>query len=411
MVTKGPFPKGMNNRALDHEIPEGAVRNAVNGDFDQAGKFRTRAGYLKKYSGNFLRNGFSCPAGAFLIEGNTLKKVTVVSGVPTMSTLYKGITGSPCAWLYHESTVYFSDGTTNLKIANGAAKKWGITPPDAPVINSTAVGVFTAGRYMFVATFVDSDGVESGASDISIITTSGTGGFTITLPISDNSDVQSVRIYASTPDGTTMYQVADVAAGTASYSLLTGTIGEGKPIGNLLFASPPPACYMIRYYAGRLYLVTGTEIYTTLEFSYDHVNLDEGNISFLEEVDICEPVGNGIFVSAEQTFFLAGRDPSKFDQQPKSSYKGVRGTGRQVQGTENPVAIWQSEDGATMGFSDGSIKNIQKDMVAPGGGEIGSSIIREHNGIRQFIASIAQPSYSSLAANCWIGAEVIRRGA
>jgi hypothetical protein len=57
----------------------------------------------------------------------------------------------------------------------------------------------------------------------------------------------------------------------------------------------------------------------------------------------------------------------------------------------------------------GACKNVQEENVATDSAVSGASLIRERNGLRQFIAALHQPTSSPLAATSWIDAEVIRR--
>jgi hypothetical protein len=58
---------------------------------------------------------------------------------------------------------------------------------------------------------------------------------------------------------------------------------------------------------------------------------------------------------------------------------------------------------------DGSAQNIQEKNVAPDSGETGTSLIREQDGIKQFVTVINNASMSGLAAKSFIDAEIVRR--
>ena len=121
----GPWPAGMNNRLPSHSIPEGAVRNAVNVDIDNAGNLRRRKGYTKVYSGLNVRYPFVCDAGTFFIQTNNLMQLHADN---TASLVDAGWLGSVC-YEYFNGTVYMSDGTRTAKLTNGVVTDYADMPP------------------------------------------------------------------------------------------------------------------------------------------------------------------------------------------------------------------------------------------------------------------------------------------
>jgi hypothetical protein len=71
--------------------------------------------------------------------------------------------------------------------------------------------------------------------------------------------------------------------------------------------------------------------------------------------------------------------------------------------------MWYSERGAVMATQDGQIKNIQEANIAAESGTTGAALIREENGIKQFIASVSGQGISPLATTSWMDMEVIRK--
>ena len=123
-----------------------------------------------------------------------------------------------------------------------------------------------------------------------------------------------------------------------------------------------------------------------------------------------EPVKNGIFFAyGNRTEFWAGNPEDGFEVIPKFEYGGVLGTGGPIPNSDN--VAWQSQRGMVVGTPDGNCKNIQEENVAVESAVSGATLVREKDGIRQFIASLHQPTTSTMAASSWVDAEVIRRGA
>jgi hypothetical protein len=412
MVTLGPWVKGMNNRVADHALPTGtrqdpsaACRNAVNVDFDNTGKPKRRDGLALVCSGVDMKSGYGCPLGEFLIEGIDLK---TFNSDNTSTTIYAGLTGTEFAFSHFNDTVYFSDGVISRKIIDGTVTRWGMEVPEAPVLSGTS-GSYGLGSYLATICWVDSRGVESGASEIVSVDVGGDSGIIFNaLPVTTDPQIAYLRLYLSTANGKELYHVADVSVGTLTYSVLAGRYDEGNILENQ-FVSPAPAGRIIRFYKGRAYIAddSGT-IYYSEPFSFDQFKLSENFIQFPDAVDVMEPVESGLFIAyGKQTDFYAGTPEEGFSIVKKFNYGGVFGTGGSVPNSDD--VTWQSQRGMVLGTPAGQCENIQEGNVAVESAVSGATLIREKDGLRQFIASLKQPTASPLAATSWIDAEVIRR--
>lgn len=131
-----PLPKGMDNRAAEHTLPEGCARNIVNADVDNMGRLRRRRGFRKVYSGLGLRDGYACPAGVFFVEGGNIRQWL---GGDEARTLGGGVSGR-MAWHWAaDGVLYMSDGDRSWRFADGA-----LTEPPDPSVPITAVTPETA---------------------------------------------------------------------------------------------------------------------------------------------------------------------------------------------------------------------------------------------------------------------------
>ena len=404
VATLHPFSGGMNNRAQEARLPEGFVRNAVNADF-VGESLRRRKGLTKVLSCVNSKAGFSCPLGRFFVEGPFLKKFNANN---TATTLYAGITGTHCTYDYFNDVLYFSDGVVNLKITASGVTKWGIEPPAAPAISNVS-GTYTAGVYQAACCFVDAAGVESGASSVVSITVNDNSGFVFTLPTITDPQVEAVRIYLSTANGSELYHVADTIL--SSYPITAGRYDEGTTLETQLISPPPTGIRIIRHYNGRSYVADSHgRVWYSEPYSFDQFKLGDNYIQVTDPVAIMEPVKNGIFFAyGNRTEFWAGNPEDGFEVIPKFEYGGVLGTGGPIPNSDN--VAWQSQRGMVVGTPDGNCKNIQEENVAVESAVSGATLVREKDGIRQFIASLHQPTTSTMAASSWVDAEVIRRGA
>jgi hypothetical protein len=390
----------MNNRAADHSLPEGTARNIVNADVDAAGRLRRRAGLTKVYPGVDVRDGYSCPAGEFFVESNNLMQLIADNSA---TRLQHGIVG-PLAYHYMLGRVYMSDSRRTYKLINGSIHTWGLPRPPKPTL-SGAVGSLPPGVYAAAIVGVDGDGLESGASEIATINLRQAGGIVFTnLPVLAG---QTVRLYLGTANGTELYHVADTAA--ASYTVAAQGYDDGATL-ETRGVSRPPVGRIIRDYKGRVYIADGAGlVWYSDVFRYDHFRLDEGYLMFPGPAALMEPVKDGIFFATDNaTWFYAGTPEEGFEIIPVFDYGAVFGTS--VRRDDGSV-MWQSQRGAVKGAPDGSARNEQEKHVAPDHATAGAAIIREENGMQQFIASLRGTRTNTLAASSWIDAEVIRRGA
>lgn len=404
----GPF-KGMNNRAEDHalpistkEDPRVAVRNAVNVNFTNAGKIKRRNGSTKRYAGLNMKYGFSCSQGQFVVEGTALK---IVNTNWTSTVVYNRIFGTTFAHYEHDGNLFFSDKLIGLKLTNGVSQRWGMANPAAPTVH-TASGILGAGTYLCCITFYDALGNESGASEIVSVDVNANSSIVFAnLPTSTDSQVIGIRMYMTTANGNVFYQCGDVAIGTLTYSVILPHDG-GKLI-ETLFMTRPPAGQIIREHNGRLLIAVGPLLYVTEPYSTDLVSqLSKSVFQFSTDITVVEPVDDGVWIVADKTFFFAGSGPEDFKQLTKLEYGAALGTSQKL---DDGMVCWFSTSGLIMAGNGGEIKNMQEDSVAPDYSTEGAVLIREEDGMNQFITSLKTPSMSTMAASSWIDAEVIRR--
>lgn len=390
----------MNNLASDHSLPEGSVRNIVNADVDELGRIRRRKGLNRVYAGVGVRDGFSCPVGELFVEAGVLNRLNADN---TATPLLSGMIG--CVTYHHlNGVVYMSDGLRTYKLVDGTVREWGLSPPPAPAL-SGASGNLGAGVYVASMVWVDGDGVESGSSPLATINLVNGGG--ITFANIPSMAGRTPRLYLSTANGTVLYHVADTwlpSLTVASASHEGGTTLETRGV-----TRPLPG-RIIRDHNGRIYVAddTGLVLYSD-PFAYDHFRLGESYLLFPWPITLMEPVKGGIFFGSDKsTFFYAGGPEEGFDVREVLGYGAVLGAS--VRRDDGSV-MWQSQRGAVIGGPDGSVQNVQEKNVATDYATSGAAILREEDGVQQFIASLKGTRTNSLAAKSWIDAEVIRRGA
>ncbi len=168
----------------------------------------------------------------------------------------------------------------------------------------------------------------------------------------------------------------------------------------------PPGT-IVRHHNGRMYVASGNMIWFTDPFTLGSVHRQRNFLQFTSPVSIMEPVSGGIWIVTDETRFYAGGGPEDFTPILQLNYGATPGTAVRVPNSND--VMWYSDRGVVLATSDGQIKNLQEASVAVEVGKSGSAVIREENGIRQFIASVRNQSVSPLAANSFIEMEVVRK--
>lgn len=363
------------------------------------------------YTGINCRGGFSCPEGMFFMEGSDLKKFS--NGMATL--VRGGFYGAWNAYLELDDVVYFSDGNTSIRIVNGVAKDWGISTPPSPLL-SPASGTLGAGTYLGAIAWVMADGRQSALSDIRNIDIADNGGVTFTnLPGSPTGMIETpagLRLFLSTPNGDILFRVTDLALGSISpFTVNLQGFDSGmeeiwRPLG------PPPGGRIIKYHNGRIYMADDTGIvYYSNPQSYHLFDLASDWLQFSDPVTMMEPTDQGIFFGFEDKVeFHRGADPEEgFNKEEKMEYGALFGSSRRLGFDPASGVVWQSSRGTVMGGADGSCRNISEGKVAMDTGTSAATLIREDEGRKQYLASIAGGQPNVLAASSWITAEVFRR--
>lgn len=396
----GPWPKGMNNRQPDYALPDGTLRNLVNIDVDNAGQLHRRSGHTRVYAGANCRGGFSCPLGTYFIRGADLCKL---NDDDTATILFSGVYGPTPTYAFFNDVVYFSDGLITKTLTAAGVREWGVAVPAAPVVYATG-GLMPEGSYLVAVTSVDSTGAESGASDLAVgvIPTETTG----SLVVAGLPSASITRVYASTPNGETLFMVAELAAGVSSYTITDAELGTGAPLVTQQIC-PPPAGQIVREYAGRLYIASDRVLWVTEPYAPGWVNLVGGFIMQADYITVVEPVEAGVWVVSDATYFFQGAGPENFSVLTKAHYGAVYGTSTKIPYTDN--VVWYSPKGLILGSGDGQMQNLQEADVAPHDGSSGAVLLREQDGLRQAVVSVQGATVSQLAATSFMEMEVIRK--
>lgn len=160
---------------------------------------------------------------------------------------------------------------------------------------------------------------------------------------------------------------------------------------------PPIGGHILCLFKGRLYIGNETNIYFTLP--YDIETMDNSNhiIPLASYVKMIIAVDDGLFVStSKEIFFFKGNSPEEFEVLRVANYPAIMGTatkckgeifGETLQGVSSDAVIFATTQGLCVGGNGGFFQNISKYKFQYKPGTFGTAVLREQNGITQYIMS------------------------
>lgn len=384
----GPWPAGMNNRQAPYSLPEGAVADALNGDFDTLGRFSRRAGFERVAPMQRAHSAFSARGAAYMVDGHEL-----IQWVPGGRQFLAQVSGEPMSFVEHNGVVYWTDGVSTGRIVDGVAKSWGVTAPGDTFWLTSDDTSSHPGDVTVAVSFLRADGVESGLSPAKQHRSAPGAAITVgSLPLTDDPDVTHVNIYAGNGEAMYLEQIVPVGTQIVSFALK----GEGKPAEQRRLDPPPPGSDLVLF-KGRIFIAAGKFVFYTDPFRPEHADLMGGYIPFESDVELMAPVEDGLYVAAGATTFFWGTDPDKFEAQTVLNYGAVPGTRVKVPNTAQ--TMWMSVRGAVIGDREGKAGNVQEANVSPGVAATGrgAAMIRERRGLRQFVAVSPLAAHNTFA--------------
>lgn len=404
---------GIDMLSGETSIPPGAVRDAVNVDFDRVGNAQRRSGCEPLVALNGAHSIWSSPTarGLFVCQDAVLNRFSPPS---TLSPVYTLNSSDPVDFCEHDSNIYFSNSTTAgwIPADSTIARPLGVQTPAAPAAEAAVTGGLEPGRYCVSVTTVDLRGEESGASNYVFVEIPKpkapedpkSGGIMLTnLPNPGPGCV--VRIYLSPPNGETLFLNSWVPAGMGQF--LVGGKQQLKPLETAALSPLPPG-EIIRALGGRIYTAKGRTLRFSQSFRFGLTALHHDYIEMDDDITIVEPVASGIYIGAGGAVWFLSGDPSKGDLRKVSSAAAIKRSSLLVSGehfnpktvpTDAPLALWLSAAGYVVGTSDGNVINLQADRIRIGQRTSGRTAFVLRDGHKQAITPVAAQAAAYGTAN------------
>lgn len=415
-VTPGQFntfATGMNNRAPDFKLATKTAdgerthftRSIVNSDVTREGSLRRRAGYEKVVSGAACSSLWSDGKTTLYADGPDLIRLSG-EGPFVASTLYSGLLADHfVSFAAVNSDIYWTDGQVLRRIDASGDHPNGVPMlAQEPVVAASLSGFMPPGAYTLCFTYRNADGEESGSTVPVQIDV--TNGIDITgLPAAWPASVTGLAVYMTSTNGTELMLAAVLAAPATSMSFASAPALFERC--TTLLMAPMPAGDIVRYLNGRLLVAVGSTLYYSEPYALSLRSPTRNYIQFPERITVLEPVNNGFFVVADQTYWVAG-DVVEAELNPVLPYGAVFGTGVQIP-NEN-AACWMSTRGLVRGEQDGSVKNLQEQNVAVDPAALGASSFMERDGMKQAVSSLFGAEPTQMTAHSYMDAEIVRKG-
>jgi hypothetical protein len=277
-----------------------------------------------------------------------------------------------------------------------------------PIIFVSA-GLLASGEYLMLFTALDSEGRESAASHPVPLSLGENSGLALTaaaLP----SGTAKINVYLTGPGGEIYYRAAQISGAGTTYVTAQATGPRCTTIG----LQPMPAGQIVRSFGGYLLVASGAVLFRSEPFMPGLYNPTSGFIPLPDTITILEPMtgetpsGNGIFVIADQTYWLNDKFPDA-DLRAVAPYGAIAGSS--MRRPDEPNVNWMSVRGLIEGNSGGAIKNLQEEHVAITPSATGASLLRDANGVKQALTSLFGNHPDSQAnASSYMSAEIVHRG-
>lgn len=414
MVRLVGWPKGVDNRRSDHDIPDDTLRDGVNIDVLSSGKVRLRNGLTQRVADSNAHSGFSDGTKVVWATPTALKVAD--ANFDSATVLTSALLAKPLSYVALHGEIYFSNEDINGKIlADGTYEAWGITPPAAPP-TCTPVAVGTR-RYQVTCTFVTATGKESGAPIGAEVLCGDIPNIIVTaIPQSGDSRVVATRLYVTNIDGAVFYRAYDVPAGVTAWTL-TGFFANGATL-KTQFMEPPPPGQLLEYFDGAVYIASGSTLWHTQPLRYDLCRFDEDFFMYPERVTLLKAVDDGLYVGAEKTWFLSaapavtGASTGSRSVTDNAHQKEVFPYGAVERAAcslpESTDVLWMSARGVARGSAGGKAVNLTEAQVAVDSFDSGCLGVIERDGHKAVVAIMQGENAGALVAEDYVEAEALR---
>lgn len=388
---------GLRNTTSPERFALGDLQAALNVDIDDAKRITRRAGLTERLTGathSLWSDGVTCLA----VQGSTLKRVRATgSSSYAFDTMRSSLTaGLRMDYWSVNDCVYYANGAETGVIQAGASRSWGLTPPSGQPGAQAIGGGLEAGRYRYALTYLRGDGQESGTGQSDAIDLTERAGIRFTsIPVSSDATVTRKAIYLTSTNGEQLYRAVVMENSETQADYRNESLDLKVPL-RTQFGQPAPAGHMVSWFRGHALVAQGPVLWPSEPYRYELFMLDKHAFMFPADINLLAPVEDGIFVGADQTYFLSGAGPEQWARSKRTvagygaipytrAYEPAEGDDL-GEGVAGRVAMWASPQGHCMGANGGAFRNLTSSRFSYPTAQRGAGIVRQTQGYNQYLA-------------------------
>ncbi len=409
--TAGPFNLGTNNRRPEFDLRtrDGSfLRSAVNVDISATGSVRRRQGGSKVLEGVDVHSLWGNLDSAFYVDGSTLYHAKNLMGDSVVTPIDTTMSDNRrVSYAAVGSDTFYSNGDKIGRINAGRCYPLGVSPlVHPPVVVALSGGSLSEGVYRICFAFMNADGEHSVTTVPQRVDVGAKGKISISgLPAAWPTDAVGLLVFATSANDDQLRLVQTLAAPMSALTLAT-PVSYGARCQTALKARMP-AGDIVRELNGRLFVAVGNALYYSEPYAYALTDPARNYVLFPEPITVIEPVNNGLYVIADQTYWIAG-DIASTELNPVLPYGAVAYSSGQI--LHKNECFWMSRRGMVVGDQNGAVRNVQEDNVAVLPSAVGAALMRENDGNKHLIASTFGAGVSQAAARSFMDAEIVRKG-
>lgn len=380
--TIASFAPGLNNRRpsdqLDTSLPDRTpatfLRDAVNCDISAKGAIRRRPGYALSTVGVVHSVwGDGKDQGYAVIDGVLSGVKVPYGGQPIVTPItfvgHRRVSFSRGA----QGEVYWSNGTLSGRLVGEVNTPASTPAPTVPTVEVTG-GALPAGRYLLAFTRMGAAG-ESAATPMTAVEVPVNTGLQLT------GCQPGTEVFMSGPNGEILQHVG-TAWGSSFTIALPPT--DGRQCETLGLAPMPPGT-IVRHALGRLVVAAGNMLVFSEPYRYGLCNPAENYIPFSAPITVVAPTQNGLYVCADQTYWLPSLPPADISTVLPFGALAHSDVFLDAQSDSTQHCAWMSQRGLVVATIDGTASLVQDQNLNFSGAERGSVMLRHHLGDRSLV--------------------------
>lgn len=366
-------------------------------DITGRGYLRRRRGQTSRLSGTAHSIWGDGRGDGYAVLAGDLVRLSLTGASLASNVLRAGVSAvRPMSFeRFPDGSVVYSNQEVLGRILSGADGPVVTDPLGSAPVYGVIAGGLAAGKYMLVVTAVGARGESASTAPVQVQVPADGGIRVSGLPGTPT------RIYMTGPNGE--HPTLEIETSAASVDLVTHS-ATGIRCQTMNLASMP-AGSIVRHYNSRLLVASGAFLFVSEPYYYGVCDPVRGYIPFPAPITIVQPVEGGVYVVADQTYWLAGNLESKLST--LLPYGAVPGTGGSDESTK--TTFWLSDRGLIVADQIGTVKNVQEGALALAGGTHGAALYRERDGSKHIVTVRRGAEPITTAGDGWQPAELTRK--